>query len=269
MATMIRILHSSDLHLDFPFTGDPGKRQQRRADQLRTFERIVNLAIKSEVDLLLFVGNLFACPRPDRQLVDRVRSELQRLVDRGIVPVILPGANDGLPTPDNVYRQVQFPGVLLHDVGRLSRPISIEVGKEVVHLYGYVRGGQQEVGGTSSLRRRQMDGYHVGMLQTCIEEVPYFKELPAIDAAGLAGLKLDYVALGNCCRWQPVEAEGRLLAIAPGSPEGTGFSQTGPRCCALVTLDGKGAVAEKVKVNSRRLERLSIDMISRCVQEAI
>lgn len=260
MATMTRLLHCSDLHLDYPFAGDAGRRQQRRADQLRTFERIVSLAIKSEVDLLLVAGNLFASPRPDRQLVDRVRRELQRLVDRGIVPVILPGGSDGIPTPDNVYRLVQFPGVLLHDVGRMSRPVSIEVGKEAIHLYGYVRVGREEVGGTSSMRRRDLPGHHIGLLQTCLDEGPHFKELPRVDAAELVGLKLDYVALGNRCQWQPVESGGRLLAVAPGSPEGTGFSETGPRHCALVTFAGKGAAAEPVKVNSRRLERLSIDM---------
>jgi len=48
---MIKILHTADMHLgrEFPFLGDKGK--EHRNQLLRTFEKIVDLAISENVSL--------------------------------------------------------------------------------------------------------------------------------------------------------------------------------------------------------------------------
>ena len=85
----LKILHTADNHLDasFPSLGD--KEGTRRKDLIDCFERLVNLAIKNEVHLFVVSGDLFDSPRPAAYATAKVQSNLQRLVERGIAPVIV------------------------------------------------------------------------------------------------------------------------------------------------------------------------------------
>lgn len=260
---MIRILHTADLLLDHPFAELGALAEVRRDDQVRTFEKLVNLAIKNEVDLLLCAGNLFATPRPDPRLVEAVREGLQRLVDRQIAPVVLPGGLDGVFTPDNIYRSVPIPGMLLGDIRRLRRPLTLEMKSTALHLYGFVwNGGDGDPAGLSAMKRQDLDGVHVGVLQARLEEDPkrYFRELPVVDPAAMRGLDLDYVALGNRRNWHEPGENDNAWGVFPGSPEGTSFRETGARSCALVTLGDGPPRIEKLAVNSRTLEERKVDV---------
>lgn len=66
---MIRILQTSDLHLDAVFPELDGFAAARRADQMETFGRIVECAIRQKVHLLVVAGDLFASPWPSDDVV--------------------------------------------------------------------------------------------------------------------------------------------------------------------------------------------------------
>ncbi|NIQ98211.1 MAG: DNA repair exonuclease [Desulfuromonadales bacterium] len=260
---MIRLLHTADLLLDSPFADLGDLADRRRGDQLRTFEKLINLAIKNEVDLAVFAGNLFATPRPEPEIVQAVCEGLQRLVDRQIVPVVLPGGLDGVLTPDNIYRLSAIPGLLLSDIRRLRRPLSLELKSTPVHLYGFAwSGNEADPAALSSLKRVDQPGVHIGVLQAGTDDDPsqYFRELPAVDADMLRRWGLDYVALGNRRTWREIGDEKTTHGIFPGTPEGTSFRETGQRHCALVTLGEGTPQVEKLVVNSRTLEEAKIDL---------
>lgn len=269
---MLRILQASDFHLDYSFALEDELAERRRQDQIRTFEHVVNMAIKSEVDLLLVAGNLFASPRPDWAVVEKVLGNLQRLEERGIVPVVLPGSCDGVLTPDNVYRSVRFPGVLLADLGQLRHPVPIETRHARVHLYGFVWGGSGDDASLSSLRRTDHPGYHLGVLQATLKEddpESFFRALPAVDSEEISRWRLDYVALGNRRNGTILSAEKGALASFAGTPEGLDFCQSGPRYCALVTLENGVAQVDQVPVNTCTLEVVQIELTADCDQQGI
>lgn len=259
---MIRILHTADLLLDYSFAGNDELAELRRSDQLRTFEKLINLAIKNEVDLMVFAGNLFATPRPEPKLIESVCKGLQRLVDRQIVPVVLPGGLDGIPTPDNIYRLTSIPGLLLSDLKSLQQPITLDVKSSMVHLYGFAWGNDGDSTGLSSMTRLDKPGIHIGILQAGSDgdQSDYFCALPAVDLDMLRSWGLDYVALGNCRNWREFANEDEVQGVFPGTPEAVSFRETGPRYCALVTLDGETMKLEKLPANSRTLEEAEIDI---------
>lgn len=261
---MIRILHTADLLLDHPFAENEQWASLRRDDQFRTFEKLINLAIKNEVDLAVFAGNLFATARPEARVVETVCQGLQRLVERNIVPVILPGGLDGVPTSDNVYRIAAIPGLVLSDYGRVGRPVRLHINSVDVHLYGFVWGGNDpDPEGLSGVKRQEGDGFHIGVFQAGASAQPDagFRTLPLIDAAQLESWGLDYAALGNHRNWMELSEQDRVLGVFPGTPEGITFRETGQRFCSLVTLDGQGpARVERLPVNSRSLEEVHIDV---------
>lgn len=259
----IRCLHTADLHLDahFPTWGE--KEALRRADLLKTFERIVNLAIKNDVQLFLISGDLFDSPHPDPATVARVQTELRRLVERGIIPVLLPGTHDPFAPKNSIYRRETFPGILLNEA-QLSEPQHLLIKGMNCYLYGfaYQSGKADEL--LPSMQRRELPGFHIGLLHGSRRGSPEWnyrhKDLP-FDLADLAALRLDYVALGHYHTYEALlDESGRSIAAYPGSPEGKRFGENGPRYCALVTLSAGGARIEALEVNGRTLAEQEIDL---------
>ncbi|MEJ2199550.1 MAG: hypothetical protein P8X63_00825, partial [Desulfuromonadaceae bacterium] len=85
------------------------------------------------------------------------------------------------------------------------------------------------------------------------------KDLP-FSLATLQQWGLDYVALGHYHNYETLEADGRLFACYPGSPEAKRFGENGPRCCALVNVEPGRAAVQALTVGRRTLEELTLDL---------
>jgi DNA repair exonuclease SbcCD nuclease subunit len=260
---VIKILHTADLHLDAPFPSLGEKESLRRDDFLRTFERLLTLAIKNEVHLFVVAGDLFDSPRPSAAVVGRVQAGLKRLADRGIVPVLLPGTHDGTTAADSVFRKTEFPGAVVLDDPVVDEPVVLAVGDRPVHLYGFAFRGFASEDAFSGMTRRFAEGIHIGLLHGSRQGSPEWdyrkKDLP-FTLAQLKSWGLDYVALGHYHGFEVLEEGGRTYACYPGSPEGKRFGENGPRHCALVTVAPGEAKVEKVAVHTRMLEERVLDL---------
>lgn len=258
----IRIFHTADLHLDAPFPALGESEVARKRDFLLTFERMVNLAIKNEVRLFVVAGDLFDSPRPSAATVGAVQAGLKRLVERGIHPVLLPGTHDGLALPDAVFRREIFPGTLLTDA-TVSDPPSLQIDGVTVYLYGFAYRSGAAGDPLDSMVRRPVEGIHLGLLHGSRKGSPEWdhrkKDLP-FDLARLKEWNLDYVALGHYHAVEELGSDGRIYAAYPGSPEGKRFGENGPRHALIVTVATGQATVERVIVNSRSLEELSLDV---------
>ncbi|KIH76778.1 DNA repair exonuclease SbcCD nuclease subunit [Geoalkalibacter ferrihydriticus] len=260
---MIRILHTADLHLDAPFTQLGDKVAQRQDDFLKTFERLLTLAIKNEVHLFVVAGDLFDHSRPDSALVGRVQAGLKRLADRGIVPVLIPGTHDNVIAADSVYRRHEFPGTLVLQAPSVEEPASLSVQGTQIFLYGFAYRSSVSEGALASMQRRCEEGLHIGLLHGAREGSPewdYRKKDVPFNLPLLKGLDLDYVALGHYHEFEILADEGRIWACYPGSPEGKRFGENGPRYCVLVTVEARNARVEKLVSNTRTLEERTLDL---------
>ncbi len=260
---MIRILHTADLHLDSSFAVLGNRAPQRQLDFLETFERIVTLAIKKEAQLLLIAGDLFDHPCPGHVVLGKVQAGLQRLVERGIVPVLLPGTHDSMVTADAVYRQADFPGVILLDQPQVKEPVALTVDGQQVFLYGFAYRSYVSDGALDGMQRRSADGLHLGLLHGSRQGSPEWnyrkKDLP-FSLDDLKRWDLDYVALGHYHSYEVLSENERIYACYPGAPEGKRFGENGPRYCALVTVDNNQVVVEPLSVNGRELAEESLDL---------
>lgn len=260
---MIRILHTADLHLDSSFPGLGNRASLRQIDFLETFERILTLAIKSEVHLLVVAGDLFDKPRPSGLVLGKVQAGLKRLADRGIVPVLLPGTHDNLVDAASVYRQAEFPGAVVLDQPLLEAPVELHLAGQPVFLYGFAYRSFASDNALSGMQRRAADGLHIGLLHGSREGSPEWgyrkKDLP-FTLETLKGWDLDYVALGHYHGFEILADKGRTYACYPGSPEGKRFGENGPRYCALATIGPRSAAIEKLAVNKRSLAERELDL---------
>lgn len=267
---IIRCLHTADLHLDARFPAWGEKEALRRADLLKTFERIVNLAIKKDIQLLLISGDLFDTPHPEAATVARVQNELRRLLARGITPVLLPGTHDPFAPKNSIYRRETFPGIILSEA-QLHEPVHLLVKGVNCYLYGFAYQSGKAEDLLPSMQRGDLPGFHIGLLHGSRRGSPEWnyrhKDLP-FDLADLIALRLDYVALGHYHTFESFQdGRGRIVAAYPGSPEGKRFDENGARYCALVTLSAAGTEIEALAVNGRTLAAEEIDLSGVVTQE--
>ncbi|WP_432821287.1 metallophosphoesterase family protein [Trichloromonas sp.] len=260
---MIRILHTADLHLGAPFPSLGEAEERRQDDFLQTFERLLTLAIKNDVQLFVVAGDLFDSPRPDAELVGKVQAGIKRLADRGILTVLLPGTHDNTVGADSVYRRHEFPGAVLLSSPTVEEPVGLEVAGQEVYLYGFAYRSFVSDAALAGMARRKPEGIHIGLLHGSRQGSPEWeyrkKDLP-FALATLQQWGLDYVALGHYHNFENLEAGGRLYACYPGSPEGKRFGENGPRFCALVTVEPGRATVEPLPVGTRVLDELTLDL---------
>ncbi len=267
---MIRILHTADLHLDGSFPRLGNRSALRQVDFLETFERILSIAIKNEVHLLLVAGDLFDHPRPGPVALGKVQSGLKRLADRGIVCVLLPGTHDNLVASSSVYRQANFSGAIVLDQPVQKAPVEIFINDKKVYLYGFAYRNFASQNALAGMRRRTEEGIHIGLLHGSREGNPEWahrkKDLP-FTFETLKSWDLDYVALGHYHGFEILSDAGRTYGCYPGSPEGKRFGENGSRYCALVNVAPRSVKIEPVAVNQRFLEEKELDLTG-CVKTA-
>lgn len=260
---MIKLLHTADLHLGARFPSLGEREGARQAAFFKTFEHLLTLAIKCEADLLVIAGDLFDRPRPDAATVGQVQAGLRRLVERGIVPVLLPGTHDSVIPGDSVYRRNEFPGTVLLDRPTVEEPARVAIRGEDVFLYGFAYRSFLSDQGLDSMARRPGDGIHIGLLHGSRQGSPEWdyrrKDLP-FTLADLKRWGLDYVALGHYHQFEILQEDNRIYACYPGSPEGKRFGENGPRYCAIVSIGDGGVSLERQVVNRQALEEQTLDL---------
>lgn len=257
---MIKILHTADVHLgrEFPFLGDRGK--EHRNQLLRTFEKIVDLAISENVSLLLIAGDLFDTNRVHGIIIGKVRAAFRKLENKGIPVCILPGTHD-VYNEDSIYRFVGFPSNVT--------VFTPEHDKEIfdgLDLTVYGKAFEDKVSGESPIRGLSIveeSNFHIGMAHCSIRiKGRIEKDTMILDRKEIANSGFDYLALGH---WHSFEdfSQGNTKAFYCGSPEPISMDQKGAGNVAIVAIHGKGNVTvEPVQVGTKRLEAIIIDVSS-------
>lgn len=256
---MIRILHTADLHLGAVFAELPGQTASRRADQFATFERIISLAVRQQVHLLLVAGDLFASPWPTKEVVARVQAGFKRLLASGILPVILPGQSDTLRIADGIYGRGVFKDVLVLDPQRLEC-VTLDIGEQPLHLYAGMAEGDEIV--WPALDADESAGLHVGLLHLPATTAPERDADRWIQTTPWRNRGDGYLALGGWHNYREWLKDGRVVGCCPGTPEGVDFAEQGERYCVVCCLNPEQSRIEKHPVNQRFFEEKVLDISS-------
>lgn len=227
--SLIRFVHTADLHLDRQFRGLRGT-PRAIADALRdatfdAYQQIIDFTIEQEVDALLVAGDIY--DGEDRSLRAQLRfvEGVERLDAAGIRSFICHGAADPL---DDWTSRMRFPP-LAHCFGSIIEavPARSDGSVEVVGI------SHPQTPPPNSLARAVDSAtsapFSIGMFHG--ELTRTFDALP--------DLAVDYWALGG--RHQPeVLREDSPVAIYPGAAQGTRPGEDGPHGVWLVEIDEHG-----------------------------
>ena len=240
----MKILHTSDVHLFSPLstTLEPSKVQIRRRELLSTFDRMIEAAICEGVEVFIIAGDLFDS-EVSADAYERTLATIARA--RSIQFLYLIGNHEGdilqlskLNIPDNLKiignDWTYFDYNSLHIVGRSTNSpdmfSSLRLNKNdtnIVVLHGELSTGQGR---------------------------------DAIPSKDIAGIGIDYLALGHYHSYSVGRIDNRGVAVYSGTPEGRGFDEAFPCGFVLIDTDGGRVTHRFVPFAKRRIFDLKADV---------
>ncbi len=252
MADTLRFIHAADLHIGAPFRGLRAL-SPRWADRLidaipRAWDRVVDAAVRNEVDFVVVAGDVFDTARASYRDYLRFFRGLERLEEAGIASYLCTGNHDPYATwqqdffslPDHaVMLAADRPDFALHE--RDGRPLCVIAGRGYPNKVWAddqdIAAGITRAAAEAALGPRAAEApFGVGVLHTGLDLDPV--KAPT-SPRGLRRAGLDYWALGHIHRrWVDDEADPRLAFS--GCIQGRDIRETGRRGVMLVTLE-KGA----------------------------
>lgn len=214
----LKILHTADVHLGAKFLGLGGKGCLQRSQLLETFDAVVDLAIRREVDLFLIAGDLFDSNRVSKTLLARVASRLEKLTSAGIEVCISPGTHDPYG-PDSVYRDTRLSGIQRVSVFRSEEMAQVHFPELDCTVYGNANMKPfQNKYPLEGFTVNDDSRWRVGMVHANFE-IPDVTEDTYVVTAGQVGSSgLDYLALGHLHSLSD-RTQGTVRAYYSGSPE--------------------------------------------------
>lgn len=244
----MKIIHTSDLHLDSPLTTRlaSDKVRERKRELFDTMKRIISDARAMGACGIIISGDLFDSDRVTRTSIENVVALIASAPD--ILFFYLYGNHEkrvlseaGVPLPENLKMFGEgWTYMKLGDVNIIGRcttekemfsDLSVVPGeKNIVVLHGELRDHSDEDG--------------------------------AIGTKELEDLPIDYLALGHYHSYSAETIGRKTLAVYPGTPEGRGFDEAGDKGYVVINTDKYGIYHEFKHSAKRTLKILRINVES-------
>jgi DNA repair exonuclease SbcCD nuclease subunit len=235
----IKIIHTSDVHLESDTFGKSEEGQKYRGRIQRAFQKVVDRVIEERADLFLIAGDLFDSNRVPESGIEFVHKELAR------VPcsvVLIPGNHDCFDHR-SIYKKVDFSSVGSH-VYTLTKEEGETI--ELPHLDATVWGKgmiehDHKFRPISGVSPRYRDYWHIGMAHGYFVDEDELQRSSLIFPAEIAQSGLDYLALGHVHVFSDLSQEA-TKACYPGTPAPLHLGVNDGGSVALVILDPDAGV---------------------------
>ncbi|MDO4903462.1 MAG: DNA repair exonuclease [Limosilactobacillus sp.] len=270
----MKFIHTADLHLGSSFKGIPDAGNNDFKEKLinSTFvalDKIVNDAIKEEVDFVLIVGDVFDGSDRLKSRIRMFKDPMEKLSEEGIPVVFCYGNHDHYDTSED-----QDWAENIHQLDNSVETIHLTLkdGETVdVSGFSYKENHIPEDMVPQYPDRSDAD-WHIGMLHAAestgssnqTDDYAPFKKQELIDK------KYDYWALGHIHKHGELNSEPPI--VYAGNPQGRRKNEEGEHGYYLVTSENNRLVPEFKPVDTFRWVKLNIEITDGTeaeVQEAV
>ena len=264
---MLKIIHTSDLHIGAKFGTFGEKAEAQRKAILNALAKIVDMAIERSAHIVLISGDLFDSNFPSRVSVDFVKNQLKRLNDAKIHAAILPGTHDCL-SQDSIYKRERFgaemPFVFVFDDASVMQKEFTDINLTLFAKPNTTnKSTESPTAFLESVVKSASTKYKVAMAHGSvqIEGKAAADDMP-ITLREISSSGVQYLALGH---WHGCQefSFGSTIAWYAGSPEITyqeGKGGLGQGYAVLVEIDDGAVKAEPARVSEKELKEIDIDM---------
>lgn len=256
---MFSFLHAADIHLDSPLKGleqyESAPVEEVRGATRRALENLVDTAVRERVAFVLIAGDLYDGDWRDHNTGLFFANQMRALRDAAIPVYLIRGNHDAasritksLRLPDNVHEfPVDAPGTILLDDYEVA-----------LHGQGFATASVVD-NLSERYPRADLGRFHIGLLHTCATGREGHDRYAPCTVEGLRTRGYHYWALGHIHKREILHRDPPI--VFPGNIQGRHARETGPKGCALVTVDNNfGVTVEERCLDVVRWESLSLDV---------
>ncbi len=242
----MKIIHTSDLHLNSPMTArlSPNKVRDRKAELFNTFEKMVDEAVFQKVSIFIVAGDLFDNERITKSAAERVLGKMRKA-----------------PSVDFLYLSGNHEKSALKECG-VPLPQNLKIFGDEWTYFDY---GNLTVAGRSVIEPDMFEKLNLNYAKTnivvlhgALADARSGGEIIGIKDA--AGKYIDYLALGHYHSYDDVKIDDRGIAVYSGTPEGRGFDETGTKGFVMVEADGSRVRHSLIPFAKRTVKILNVDI---------
>lgn len=234
----LRFLHSADLHLDSPFKGLRNLPDRIYDDLVKStvvaFHRLIDLAIKEQVDFVLIVGDLFDQESSSIRSSLELKKGLERLNKHQINVYLSYGNHDymmqekaKLTFPPNTYI---FPS------DGVTNTVYRKDGQAVAEISGFSYHQQAVKDSMAKYYAKHSDApYHIATLHGSIKSNQDHDHYAPFLIEDLKEVNADYWALGHIHKREIISETP--FVVYPGNTQGRHMKEEGEKGCYLVEMN--------------------------------
>ncbi|MBR3300544.1 MAG: DNA repair exonuclease [Clostridia bacterium] len=223
----VKILHCGDLHIGASESFLEERASGRRMEALLTFERIVDTAVKEEVELVLISGDLFDSNRIENLFFERV---MEKAASADNIAFVYAAGNHDPLNFESPFIKTKLPSNF-HVLPTKDSCITIRDGLKV---YGR---------SFSEILQKGEDKFSVEADENCVNimcihgEYGFGGEQNPISNDFIISSKMDYIALGHVHQRTEPKRIGNTYIAYCGCPEGLGFDEQGVKGVYVGEID--------------------------------
>ncbi len=239
MATELKFLHASDLHLDRPLCGlaeIPAHLKESLANApYQAATTLFDLALSEKVDFVLLSGDVVDLDQSGPRGAAFLLGQFERLRQKGIRVYWCAGQVD---QPERWPAAVELPGnVVIFPSTMVEQATHVRNNKPLATICG---------AGYESRKRNPSDF-------RCEPGAPFPIALlhGDLDTSGMTAQNIRYWALGGRHQRTTIDKTGSL-AVYPGTPQARGPDESGAHSCCLVAVDE----ADRIKVSEIEIDSI-------------
>lgn len=263
----VKILHFSDLHFDTPFKDLPGELGQIRRLELREcFSRIIDLAIKEGVKILLMAGDLFDNLTVEKNTLTFIQREVQRL---GNIKMFISAGNHDPYNEKSFYKMIDWG----ENVYIFKENIeNIEIPELNTVIYGasfkdkYIRTSQLK---DFKFPQNNLNKINIMVLHGTISSAQEGEEYNPITVNSIGQSNMDYIALGHIHGFSGINRANNTSYAYSGCPEGRGFDELGEKGVILGEVGNHYVDLNFVPLSRRKYFVEEVDITGCCTIEDI
>ncbi|MGL5244640.1 MAG: metallophosphoesterase family protein [Sarcina sp.] len=222
----IKIVQCGDIHFDTPFRGLPKDISMlKRAELKECFSRIIDKALKENIDLFLLTGDMFDNDTVEKDTLNFIKSQIERL---GKIQVLIVAGNHDPYNSKSFYTMINW-GKNVHIFHDEFSYIEFKNINTVVYGSSFANKYCKE----SKLLNFKLEEKHKNMIKLMVihGEVTNSNlgEYNPISLDNICNSKMDYIALGHIHKFIGVNRVGNTYYAYSGCPEGRGFDECGDK----------------------------------------
>ena len=242
----MRLIHTSDIHLDSPMTSrlSPREARERKRELTDSFRRMTEEAAKLGACGVIIAGDLFDNERVSVKTLDLVMGIIENAV--GITFFYLPGN---------------------HERNRLTES-GVKIPENLV-VFGdewtSYRFGNVTISGCTEIKAETISSLSLDKdrINIAVLHGELADRTQAPDKIGIKELEntgIDYLALGHYHSYSETPFGIRSRAVYSGTPEGRGFDETGDKGYVIIDVDSESLTSRFVKRAVRTLHAVNVDV---------